>query len=781
MVGQDIGSWYTVKMIAYYLQCLVFLVLVFNLLGTFKVFSQSSLSKSVPSISMEEWEKTYGLEDELKTLNQKKYNSLRLKKNFDQRSFLDLYATFSNPSGNLSNRAIKEVGLLKYNFDSPLYPYKMDLIERYASPADKEVLRDHLYRYHQNNCVAKKFLSDDLSSLMAMDFRLSTERHRKILTVIGSLTNQTMAQQMERRYLSGMLRSQPTVLQNLRAEEVGLQHSIVQFPYVFRKKLGLSDRAAKVLFDYDVAQIATESCQAKEKLFSSTFFSAEFDFPSDVVEKRADNLFDCYKAKSTDIEIDFLSRFIKAGSTLPYKSVLMSALHKLGYCYWRKDLFDESLKALVDLESLADKYEKPRWKYESWFLRARLAENRFDFKSSIQWFEKIIGAKDHQFDEWEIKRQIVLNSIMQYRISPESKDVLDRFLKDWYNADKNVTNYWFAGFINYWFGKYLESAGSKLEAVRSYKRAAIESFDTFEAAVSNYIVDLSGEKSPLALTLAENAGEIKLLAPQSTELDSDGRAIETALFLREFGIKKYSSCAVDRSFSEDMQSDGLRLAAQIQSANRNYLESIKLFAKLSYIDRVKFGASLYRFIFPMDFKEEILTHAAKSKVEASLVFSLIRQESVFNPVAQSQAGARGLMQLTHGTAKIELSRMSSDVYSSKWIRNARSKLLDPSSLFDESLNIAIGIHHLGSLKTKFADNLVDTLASYNAGHMALAKWRDKILEPDPLLFVESIPYSETRKYIKLILRNYYFYSRLHFKNMEKLSYLDAMLVPLKVP
>jgi len=134
-------------------------------------------------------------------------------------------------------------------------------------------------------------------------------------------------------------------------------------------------------------------------------------------------------------------------------------------------------------------------------------------------------------------------------------------------------------------------------------------------------------------------------------------------------------------------------------------------------------------------------------VDRALVYALIRQESAFNPDATSWAGARGLMQIMPRTA----SYVSGD---------PALKGKGKDALYDIDLNLRLGqeyLIHLMSLPEVGAD-LFRLCAAYNGGPGNLAKWqRETNYAGDPLLFIESIPASETRDYIERVLANLWIY------------------------
>ena len=128
------------------------------------------------------------------------------------------------------------------------------------------------------------------------------------------------------------------------------------------------------------------------------------------------------------------------------------------------------------------------------------------------------------------------------------------------------------------------------------------------------------------------------------------------------------------------------------------------------------------------------------------MLSLIRQESVFNPGAKSIVGARGLMQLMPQTAK------------------RLKKHVRPNQLENPKLNIELGSKYITSLFKKYDQNLVYILASYNAGEARVKKWQEIYFESESILHnIETIPFLETRNYVKLIFRNIFFYKVLEDK------------------
>ena len=149
-------------------------------------------------------------------------------------------------------------------------------------------------------------------------------------------------------------------------------------------------------------------------------------------------------------------------------------------------------------------------------------------------------------------------------------------------------------------------------------------------------------------------------------------------------------------------------------------------------------------------------------VEKSLVFGLSRQESEFDPHAGSKVGAQGLMQLMPGTAKL-IARQYGVSYE-------QSKLKG-----DPAYNVKLGAAHLGDLIEDFGGSYVLTLVAYNAGPRRAREWVEEFGDlrsgqVDPIDWVESIPFQETRQYVQKVLQNLHIYrSRLAPKTVRPMS------------
>lgn len=159
----------------------------------------------------------------------------------------------------------------------------------------------------------------------------------------------------------------------------------------------------------------------------------------------------------------------------------------------------------------------------------------------------------------------------------------------------------------------------------------------------------------------------------------------------------------------------------------------------------------FRRLYPTYYWGEISRAAQEMDLDPSLILAIIRQESAFNEEALSPVGARGLMQVMpttgrHMARRVQMAGFSAD------------------DLWKPQVSIRLGARHLSDHLRYFggADNrqLGLALSAYNAGLKAARRWSKRLSQKDVDEFVESIPYKETRKYVKLVYRNYQVYSYL---------------------
>jgi soluble lytic murein transglycosylase len=156
----------------------------------------------------------------------------------------------------------------------------------------------------------------------------------------------------------------------------------------------------------------------------------------------------------------------------------------------------------------------------------------------------------------------------------------------------------------------------------------------------------------------------------------------------------------------------------------------------------------WRVAFPTPFKDDVQRFARQRNLPMALVYAIMREESGFNPRVESWANARGLLQLMEQTAQ-NVAR--ADGFGE----------LTAAQLFDPTINIRLGTAYMAELSGQTGAHPALIVAGYNGGYGAVARWVSERGDLPLDLFVEDIPFGQTRNYTKRVLTSYWTYSMLY--------------------
>jgi soluble lytic murein transglycosylase len=152
--------------------------------------------------------------------------------------------------------------------------------------------------------------------------------------------------------------------------------------------------------------------------------------------------------------------------------------------------------------------------------------------------------------------------------------------------------------------------------------------------------------------------------------------------------------------------------------------------------------------YPAPYRQAILSAAKARKLDPRFILALIRQESVFKPLAKSPAGARGLLQLTMDAAQ-------------KYGPGAGLNTLRENQLYQPDTSITVGAEYIEHLSTLFPGMLEPIAASYNGGEDNVARWLARAKRKDPGVFTAEVGFDETKGYVQKVMSNYRVYRRLY--------------------
>lgn len=156
------------------------------------------------------------------------------------------------------------------------------------------------------------------------------------------------------------------------------------------------------------------------------------------------------------------------------------------------------------------------------------------------------------------------------------------------------------------------------------------------------------------------------------------------------------------------------------------------------------------FVYPLKYEDIVLENSCKYNLDPYLVFAVINVESNFNKNATSSRNARGLMQIIDSTAQ-EMNEMTNS-----------AEIIDNENIYDEYVNIELGCKYLASLISRYNGNYYLAVCAYNAGIGNINNWLESgIISKDLDTVNNTLPFSETTKYLKKVISNYETYKMLY--------------------
>jgi soluble lytic murein transglycosylase len=158
--------------------------------------------------------------------------------------------------------------------------------------------------------------------------------------------------------------------------------------------------------------------------------------------------------------------------------------------------------------------------------------------------------------------------------------------------------------------------------------------------------------------------------------------------------------------------------------------------------------------YPAPYRQAILSAAKKRRIDPRFILALIKQESVFKPLAKSPAGARGLLQLTADTAQ-------------KYAPAAGLNSLRENQLYQPETSIEVGAEYLEHLMKLFPQILEPVAASYNGGEDNVARWVERAKHKDRGVFTAEIGFDETKGYVQKVMSNFRVYRQIYTSDLVR--------------
>jgi soluble lytic murein transglycosylase len=283
-----------------------------------------------------------------------------------------------------------------------------------------------------------------------------------------------------------------------------------------------------------------------------------------------------------------------------------------------------------------------------------------------------------------------------------------------------------ANAAGYWAGRAWVARGDTARAHARWREVIARSPDSYYATAAARRLDL--------YRLPAGVRDSSRSAPRPAALDSAARRIA---LLQEIGLDQEAGWELDALAAARGGPDTLLAVAATLVGLDEPARGARV-ARAALAAGADSAAALH-LLFPVA-APDVLVHQARERgVDPALAAALIRQESGFDPDAVSAAGARGLMQVMPAVGAAIARRLHYPIW-------------DPVLLFQPDVNLELGLAHLQRLLAQFP-RPEQLLAAYNAGGSKVRQWEGRHGTADPEVFIERIPFAETRDYVRIVLRD----------------------------
>lgn len=420
------------------------------------------------------------------------------------------------------------------------------------------------------------------------------------------------------------------------------------------------------------------------------------------------------------------------------------ALYLLSKLYWRLDKNDDFISTCEKLLKLA----RPRMKERVLFNLGANAYEHGQFTRSLAYFSRLLNTTSRRSLKTDVQWKIAW---IRYRTG-NYEQAAEAFRRARVlSPGGRITNA-----SRYWEARSLMQLKRRSAATALFKQIA-----------RSVPMDYYGQRSAallksMGLNIASGqAGKRSFPRVRLTEKELAEPRVRAARKLMESGLHEFALknlYALPRS---------KRSSAPLVFLTAQAAYGADQYRKAQDILRTAFGAFMSnppkdappQFIemaFPRVHRRATVKFAKRHSVDPNLVWAVIRQESLYDASAVSPAGALGLMQVTPGAAGVAGRR-------GRIPARAIAKLLDPEK------NVAYGVRILSKNLKSFRGDIVPAVASYNADIRKVRGWVKKNGAMKQDVFIENIPYLETRLYVKKVLAGYQAYTMLHRKReLERL-------------
>ena len=521
-----------------------------------------------------------------------------------------------------------------------------------------------------------------------------------------------------------------------------------------------------LFYKYPLSDEAKDAATALPKLNKQ--LHSEFPYATaELQDQRAQIFFDAHKWKEARTEYEKLASMLKD----PANSTRQRAVVRVAECRQHPreapsllanlNLSDPEAEAerlyslsqayrsaknevamLTSIEQVAEKYPQSRWNEDALMAGGNYYWVQLDRAKAAHYYERVLEAfpagKYAYNAEWRIAWVAYLER------QPYADDKITVFLRK-YPVSGGAVN------ALYWLGRNAERSGNPAHARAFYKKA-IDRFPT------SYFADAAQNRLDKLGPGEEDAPDFLLQIPPAAPLRAFDEPIAPNVLDRWNRAQALRTIAFDASAELELK------AAYAATASPRFLVE----AAQAAFDQGHFGAGMaygrqavasfdsrklgevpsnaWKVLFPLPYEGQLRREAERNGFDPMFAAGLIRQESTFQADAVSPANAIGLMQILPKEGRR--------------LAKQRKVRFTKATLFDPNMNIELGMLYIAEL-TRSTGAPEYAAAAYTAGEERLSQWKAERAYEEIPEFVESIPFTETREYVQIVVRNASMYGKLY--------------------
>ena len=420
---------------------------------------------------------------------------------------------------------------------------------------------------------------------------------------------------------------------------------------------------------------------------------------------------------------------------------------------------------LDDIDQLVMRFPQSQWIEDGLFAAGNYFWVNMDRDRAADFYRRTLDAfpngKNAQTAAWRVAWIAYLDR------KPEAADLLEAY----------VRRFPMSPYIQdslYWLGRSYERSGN-LEAARGFYLADVTRFPlTYfgEQAAARMRPDPDGiGASPVS------SAEFLLVIPPAPVLPSLDQPLSAKAQERQARARVLSDIAFDASAEleyreayAETRAPQLLIGAAVSAISAGHYAAAMVamrqaIPQLEARRVAEIPNQVWRTAFPLPYEYNVREAAIRNQLDPMLVAGLIRQESAFEANAMSHVGAVGLMQVMPKTANKLTHQLR--------IRYSRTRLTDPG------YNLQLGVRYLANL-IQLLGTPEAALAAYNAGEDRVEQWTAGQNYLETAEFVENIPFTETREYVQIVIRNADVYRKLYGMGSDATNAArEAMILPAK--